>query len=86
MANQSVYFLEKTYPAKPEQNMVDMSVAYFTPKLALSYAKQEVQASKGSAVILKELGNDSLGVFVDVAGDLALIYQYNIKSIELKRV
>ena len=86
MANPSVYFLEKHYPAKPEQSGVDTTIAYTTPKLALEYAKKEIKAAKGDAVLIKDISPDTIGVFVDVAGDLALLFQYKAKAVELKRV
>lgn len=85
-ATPSIYFLEKSYPAKPDQSGVDMAVAYATPKLALEYAKKEIKASKGDAAIIREINPETIGVFVEVAGDLALIYQYRVKAVELKRV
>lgn len=85
MATPAIYFLEKSYPAKPEQNGVDMSVAYATPKLALEYAKKEIKAAKGDAAIIREINPETIGVFVDVVGELALIYQYKVKSVEFKR-
>lgn len=80
----SVYFLETHYPAKADKSGLDTSVAYANPKLALDSAKKKAKDGRTN-VIIQNMGDDAVGVFVDVAGDLALIMQYKVRAIELKK-
>lgn len=78
----SVYFLETHYPAKAEKSGLDTSVAYANPKVALENAKKKAKESRGN-VIIQNMGDDAVGVFVDVAGELALIMQYKVRAVPL---
>lgn len=78
----SIYLLETHYPAKADKSGLDTSVAYANPKVALENAKKKAKEGR-SNVVIQNMGDDAVGVFVDVAGDLALIMQYKVRAVEL---
>lgn len=79
----SIYFLEMHYPAKAEKDGIDSTVAYASPKLALDYAKKKAKDGRDN-VVIKNIGDDGVGVFVDLGkGELALLMQYKVKTVEL---
>jgi hypothetical protein len=79
----SVYFIESNYPAKPEKNGIDATVAFKTVKAALEHAKKKASTDRPEAII-RNLRDDSVGVFINAGKDeLALIMEYRTKEIPL---
>ena len=79
----SVFFISAESPSTPEKNAVDSSVAYANGRAALEAAKANAKTKYGDKAIIRALSEDKVGVFVDVAGDLALLFTYQLKAVEL---
>lgn len=79
----SVFFIGTESPSTPEKNAVDYSVAYANGRAALEAAKKNAQTKYADKCIIRTMSEDKVGVFVDVAGDLALLCTYQLKAVEL---
>ena len=47
--------------------------------------KASAKAKYGDQCVVRVLADDKVGVFIDVAGDLALLFVYTLKPVELRR-
>ena len=79
----SIFFIGTESPSTPEKNSVDYSVAYANGRAALEAAKVNAKAKYGDKCTIRTMSEDKVGVFVDVAGDLALLFTYQLKTVNL---
>ena len=79
----SVFFIGTESPSSPEKSTIDYSVAYANGRAALEAAKASAKAKHGDGAIIRSMGDDKIGIFVDVKGDLALLNFYFLKPVEL---
>lgn len=79
----SVFFIGTESPSAPEKNVTDYSVAYANGRAALEAAKIAAKEKYGDKCTIRAMSEDKVGVFVDVAGDLALLFTYQLKSVNL---
>ena len=79
----SVFFIGTESPSSPEKNVVDYSVAYANGRAALEAAKVSAKAKYGDKCTIRAMSEDKVGVFIDVAGDLALLFTYQLKAVNL---
>ena len=83
--NPVVFFIAAQSPADPDKLSVDYSVAYGNGRAAIEGAKASAKAKYGEQCGVRVLADDKVGVFIDVAGDLALLFVYTLKPVELRR-
>ena len=83
--NPVVFFIAAQSPADPDKLSVDYSVAYGNGRAAIEGAKASAKAKYGEQCVVRVLADDKVGVFIDVAGDLALLFVYTLKPVELRR-
>lgn len=79
----SIFFIGTESPSTPEKNSVDYSVAYANGRAALEAAKVSAKAKYGDKCTIRTMSEDKVGVFVDVAGDLALLFTYQLQTVNL---
>lgn len=80
-----IFFIASQSPADPDKVSVDYSVAYGNGRVAIEGAKASAKAKYGDQCVVRVLADDKVGVFIDVAGDLALLFVYTLKPVELRR-
>lgn len=80
-----VFFIAAQSPAEPDKTSVDYSVAYANGRAAIEGAKANAKNKYGEHCVARVLADDKVGVFIDVAGELALLFVYTLKSVELRR-
>lgn len=83
--NHVVFFIAAQSPADPDKVSVDYSLAYGNGRAAIEGAKASAKAKYGEQCVVRVLADDKVGVFIDVAGDLALLFVYTLKPVELRR-
>ena len=79
----SIFFIGTESPSAPEKNSVDYSVAYANGRAALEAAKVNAKAKYGDKCTIRTMSEEKVGVFVDVSGDLALLFTYQLKTVNL---
>lgn len=79
----SVFFIGVESPSSPEKNSIDYTVAYTNGRAALEAAKVKAKAKYGDKCVIRAMSDDKVGVFIDVAGELALLFTYQLKAVEL---
>lgn len=79
----SVYFIGTESPSSPDKSVVDYSVAYANGRAAMEAAKTKAKTKYGDKCVIRAITEDKIGVFIDVSGDLALLFIYQVKPIEL---
>jgi len=79
----SVFFIGSESPSIPDKTVIDYSVAYANGRSAIDAAKAKAKQKYGEQVVIRTMSDERVGVFIDVQGDLALLFIYFVKSVEL---